>query len=124
LPATLSCWDAGSSLGNNDYDFESRVSGMKYLRRRLERIEKRLLTEPILLEMPNGSTERLPGDPNFVLNFMMRWLDGEQVPEVDLIARSASSNEPGGAHMVDMVRLLHSATKRQMQSGDSEPEGK
>ena len=94
---------------------------MKYLRRRLERLEKQLFTEPIVLQMPNGGTERLPGEPNYVLHLMMRCLEGEQMPEMDLIARSISSIEPGGAHMIDMVRLLYDATTKQQ--GEDVPQG-
>jgi len=85
---------------------------MKNLRRRIERIEKHLLIEPILLVMPGGSTERLSGDPNYLLGLMMHFLDGDQVPEMDLIAGSVRSEEPGGAHMVDMVRVLYGAAKK------------
>jgi hypothetical protein len=93
---------------------------MKNLLRRLERLEKRLVSEPILLQMLDGTTERILGNPNCVIDFMIGTLNGEQVPEMELIARSIGSVEPGGAHLVDMARLLYSATRRQMQTREDE----
>lgn len=91
---------------------------MRNLLRRLQNLEKRLASEPILLRMPDGSTERVPGDPNHILDFMMASLSGEEVPEMELIAQSLSSAEPGGAQMVDMARLLYGATKGKMPPGE------
>jgi len=82
---------------------------MKELVRRLERLEKRLVSAPILLHMPDGSTVRILGDASYLLELMIFALDGETVPELELIARSTSSDEPSGAHMVDMARLLYGA---------------
>lgn len=76
------------------------------------------MSAPILLQMPDGSTERILGDANYVLDLMICTLNGETVPEIELFARSTSSEEPSGAHMVDMARLLYGATKRHMQPGD------
>lgn len=89
---------------------------MKHLRRRLERLEKSLMNAPLLLHMPNGSMVRLPGHASYVLDLMMQSLDGNELPDMELIARSISSEEPGGAHMVDVARHLYAALKKQMQS--------
>jgi hypothetical protein len=76
------------------------------LRRRLEALEEQLIIEPILLRMPDGSTQTLPGQNDYVLNLLWRAVRGERTPEMDLVARSTSSSEPGGAHMIDLVRAL------------------
>jgi hypothetical protein len=94
---------------------------MKNLLRRLDRLEKQLIRAPILLIMSDGSTERLLGDANYMLDLMIDTLDGKISPELELIAHSMSSEEPGGAHMVDMARLLYGARKRQLQPGEDEP---
>jgi hypothetical protein len=73
------------------------------LRRRLEALEKGFTSEPIILLMPDGRSEALRGD---VLNLFSRAGRGDRTPEMDLIARSVSSIEPGGAHMIDLVRAL------------------
>jgi hypothetical protein len=56
--------------------------------------------------MPGGRTETLPGHNDYVLNLLSRAVRGDRTPEMELIARSQSSTEPGGAHMIDLVRAL------------------
>jgi hypothetical protein len=77
------------------------------LRRRLEALERGLCSvEPIVLLMPDGSTETLPGYNDYLLDLLGRALEGDRTPEMDLVARSVSSTEPGDAHMIDLVRAL------------------
>jgi hypothetical protein len=76
------------------------------LRRRLEALEQDLTGEPILLLMPDGRTETLPGHNDYVLGLLSRAVRGDRTPEMELVARSRSSTEPGGAHMIDLVRAL------------------
>ena len=42
------------------------------MRRRLEALEEQLTSEPIVLLMPDGRTETLPGHNDFVLNLLSR----------------------------------------------------
>jgi len=74
--------------------------------RRLEALEEQLTSEPIVLLMPDGRTEALPGHNDYALNLLWRAIRGERTLEMELIARSRSSTEPGGAHMIDLVRAL------------------
>jgi hypothetical protein len=76
------------------------------MRRRLEALEEQLTSEPIVLLMPNGRTETLSGQNDYVLDLLSRAVRGDRTPEMELIARSTSSSEPGGAHMIDLVRAL------------------
>jgi len=76
------------------------------LRRRLEALENQLTSEPIILLMPDGRMETLPGHSDYVINLLSRAVRGDRTPAMDLIARSQSSTEPGGAHMIDLVRAL------------------
>ena len=77
------------------------------LRRRLEALEKNLSSgDLIVLLMPDGRTETLPGHNDYVLNLLGRAVGEDRTPEMDLVARSVSSTEPGGAHMIDLVRAL------------------
>ena len=77
------------------------------LRRRLEALERDFTgTEPILLLMPDGRTETLPGHNDYVLGLLGRALHGDRTPEMELISQSISSVEPGGAHMIDLARAL------------------
>lgn len=75
------------------------------LRRRLEALEKGpSAVEAFVLLMPDGSTKTLPGHD--VVGLLGRALWGDRTSEMDLIARSVSSSEPDGAHMIDLVRAL------------------
>ena len=76
------------------------------LRRRLEALEQDLTSEPIIVLMPDGGTETLPGHNDYVLNLVGRALHGDRTQEMDLVAQSVSSTEPGGADMIDLVRAL------------------
>jgi hypothetical protein len=76
------------------------------LLRRLEALEKQISSEPIVLLMPDGRTETLPGHGDYVLDLLGRAVRGDRTPEMELNARSVSSAEPDGAHMVDLVRAL------------------
>jgi len=73
------------------------------LYRRLALLEQQLTSEPIVLLMPDGRTETLRGD---VLDLFSRAIRGDRTPEIELIAQSESSTEPGGAYMIDLVRAL------------------
>ena len=76
------------------------------LLRRLEALEENLTSEPTLLRMPDGRTETLSGHGDYVLDLLARAVRGDRTPEMELIAKSVGSAEPGGAHMIDLVRAL------------------
>jgi hypothetical protein len=77
------------------------------LYRRLAALEKdRSCDELIVLRMPDGRTATLPGHNEYVIDLLGRAVRGDRTPEMDLVARSVSSTEPGDAHMIDLVRAL------------------
>lgn len=76
------------------------------LLRRLEALENQLTSEPIVLLMPDGRIETIPSRGEYMLNMFTRACAGERTREMKLIAESVSSTEPGGAHMIDLVRAL------------------
>ena len=81
------------------------------LRRRLAALEKRLITEPTLLMMPDGSTARIPGRGEYLLKLFVVAARGanispEQAAELDLIRRSTESIEPGGGRIVELIRCF------------------
>ena len=73
------------------------------LRRRLEALEKGVTNEPIILLMPDGRSETLRGE---ILDLFSHVFDEERTPEMELIAQSISSIEPGGGQMIDLARAL------------------
>jgi hypothetical protein len=79
------------------------------LRRRLAALEKRLISEPTLLMMPDGSTARIPGRGEYLLKLFVVAARGanisaEQVAELDLIRRSTDAIEPSGGRLVELIR--------------------
>jgi hypothetical protein len=76
------------------------------LHRRLKLLERQFTGEPVLLKMPDGRTEKLQGRGDFLLDLVARSMNGDRTPEMELIAQSVSSTEPGGGHLVDVVRAF------------------
>ena len=74
------------------------------LQRRLDLLEKRLTSGSIILFMPDGRTETLRGGRYYSLDLFARACNGERTPEMELVAQSIGSIEPGGAHLLDLVR--------------------
>lgn len=72
------------------------------LRRRLEALEKGPSSvEAIVLLMADGSTKTLPGHD--MVGLLGRAFWGDRTPQMELIARSVTSYEPDGAHMIDLA---------------------
>jgi len=78
----------------------------RQLHRRLESLERRNLKDPIVLKMPDGRIVTLPNRTGYELDLVLRALSGDRTPEMELIAQSTSSIEPGGGHMLDIVRVF------------------
>ena len=76
------------------------------LKRRLKVFEKGLISEPITLVMPNGNTVTLRGGGDYALDLVARACRGDRTPEIELVAHSISSTEPGGGHLVDLARAI------------------
>jgi len=79
------------------------------LRRRLAALEKRLISEPTLLMMPDGSTARIPGRGEYLLKLLVVAARGvnispEHAAQLDLIRRSTDAIEPGGGRLIEVIR--------------------
>jgi hypothetical protein len=74
------------------------------LKRRLELLEKRLTSSSVTLYMPDGRTETLHGGRYYTFELFKRACNGEKTPEMEAIAQSIGSIEPGNAHLLDLVR--------------------
>src|SRR5271169_1700907 len=86
--------------------FGAQMNLQRRLYRRLELLEKRFTSEPIVLEMPDGRTETLRGRGDYVLDLFSRACRGVRTPEIDLIAQSVSSAEPGGGRLLELARAI------------------
>jgi len=79
------------------------------LRRRLEALEKRLISEPTLLFMPGGRTASIPGRSEYLLKLLFVAARGanispEQAAQLDLIRRSIGAIESGGGRLIEVIR--------------------
>ena len=78
------------------------------LRRRIAALEKRLIIEPTLLFMPDGSTASIPGHSD-LLNLLVVAAGGaninpRQAAQLDLIRRSTDAIEAGGGRLIEVIR--------------------
>jgi hypothetical protein len=84
---------------------------MLRFKRRLEKLEKSIQIEPLILSFEDGSTAELPGSTRFI-NHLYRLFHDESAasPEerdaLDMIRRSISIREPGGGRMIELLRAL------------------
>jgi len=49
---------------------------------------------------------QLPGHNDYVVGLLARACREERTPDVELVAQSISSTEPGGAHLIDLARAI------------------
>jgi hypothetical protein len=75
------------------------------LRKRLEALEKGMLREPQTLTMPDGRTETMVADGDYLLRLFLAAIgktpNPKQAANLDLIRRST-----GGNPMIDMIRCF------------------
>jgi hypothetical protein len=76
------------------------------IKRRLELLEKRLISDPIVLQMADGRTETLRGPRHYAFELFRRAIAGDRTPEMELIAQCTSSSEPGGGRMIELVQAF------------------
>jgi|ERR1700722_7746182 hypothetical protein len=92
----------------------------RQLHRRLESLEKRHLRDPIILQMPDGRIVTLPNRSGYLFGLVLHALRGDPTPEMELIAQSISSFEPGGSHMLDIVRAFWPPSEADATDADSD----
>ncbi len=78
------------------------------LRRRIAALEKRLISEPTLLTMADGSTASIPGYCD-LLNLLVVTAGGanispEQATQLDLIRRSTDAIQADGGRLIELIR--------------------
>ncbi len=78
------------------------------LRRRLAALEKRLIIEPTLLIMADGSTASIPGCSD-LLNLLVVAARGAnissgQATQLDLIRRSTDAIQSDGGRLIEVIR--------------------
>jgi hypothetical protein len=82
------------------------------LKRRIKALERGFITEPIILQMADGRRVTLSGSGGYALDLLARACEATRTPEVNLVAGSIASTEPGGGHLLDLARaILNSPTE-------------
>jgi hypothetical protein len=81
------------------------------LTRRVQALESTILRDPIVLHFADGSTCALRGPRYFMLRILKAVGDAEgatawELEQLELIRRCVSAREPGGAHMVELVKVM------------------
>jgi hypothetical protein len=81
------------------------------LKQRIEALEKEFTSEPILLQMPDGSIETITGSGDHLLRLFEvaaggRDISHEQAAQLEMIRQCTGSKEPGDAHLVDVIRCF------------------
>jgi len=76
------------------------------IKRRLEALEKLLISAPVTLFFEDGSSAQINGHGDYLLNLFVAAVRGERSSETDLIARSVRPEEPDGSHMLELMRAL------------------
>jgi hypothetical protein len=82
---------------------------MTRLEKRIRALEARLITDPVVLYFADGTTREICGRGNFLLRLFESACGGadlttDQAEQLDLIRRSVAAREPGGGHMIELVR--------------------
>jgi len=65
-----------------------------------------LVSNPTTLFFADGSSVQISGRGDYVLNLFVAACRGQRSRETELIARSVRSEEPGGGHLMDLVRAI------------------
>jgi hypothetical protein len=84
---------------------------MKHFENRIRALEARMVMEAVILRFPDGSTKEISGHGDFLLSLFAGLFGGAELSpakaaQLDLIRTSVAAEEPGGGHMVELMRCL------------------
>jgi hypothetical protein len=79
------------------------------LEKRIQALESKLMMDPVVLHFADGSTRNLCGRGDFLLSLLQGACGGAnlrsgQAAQLDLIRQSVYAHEPGGGHMIELLR--------------------
>jgi hypothetical protein len=80
------------------------------LEKRVRALEKRMLSKPVILHFADGSTKEIRGPRGFLVKLFAglsgEKLDPEQAEQFELVRRCIRAEEPGGGHLIAMLKAL------------------
>jgi hypothetical protein len=78
--------------------------------RRIRALEARMIADPVVLYFADGSEREICGRGDFLLSLLTgtcgKKLSSRQAAQLELIRQSVGAREPGGGHMVELLRAL------------------
>jgi hypothetical protein len=78
--------------------------------KRIRALEAKTITDPVILLFADGTTRRIQGRGDFLLDLLAAACGGNpglrEAAQLELICQSVDAEEPGGGHMVELVRSL------------------
>lgn len=78
--------------------------------KRIRALEARFIADSVVLHFADGSTREICGPGDYLLSLMRGACGGDmnpqQVVQLNLIRQSVAAQEPGGGHMVELLRSL------------------
>ena len=87
------------------------------LEKRIQALETRLITDPVVLHFADGSTRKMCDRGDFLLSLALDARGGADLSsgraaQLELIRQSVYAHEPGGGHMVELLQcLLHASAE-------------
>jgi hypothetical protein len=84
---------------------------MMKLEKRIRALESKSTTGAVILHFADGSTRQICGRGDFLLSLFPDSSGGQnlspaQAAQLELIRQSVDAEEPGGGHMIELLRAL------------------
>ncbi len=91
--------------------------------RRIRALEARFSTDPLLLFFSDGTTRQISGRGAHLLRLLRCAAGAEdasprQAEQLEWIRRSTRAHEPGGGHLIELIRCLQDAPADEQSSLD------
>ena len=88
---------------------------MKSVERRIQALEARLSSDPVILHFADGSTQELRGPRYFLLDLLHAVgranISASQAALLEAVRKSLWAEEPGGGRLTEVIRILPGPTE-------------
>jgi hypothetical protein len=79
-------------------------------KKRLQALETKMLSNPVILHFADGSTKQIHGSRHFLIDLLARAsqrdLTPHQAAQFELILEAVWAEEPGGGHMCEVLQAV------------------
>jgi hypothetical protein len=95
---------------------------MKSMERRIEALEARLNSDPVILHFADGSTQELRGPRYFLFDLLgavgRADISASQAAQLEAVRRSLWAEEPGGGRLTEVIRILPESVEEESDASD------